>query len=291
MFYYIIYFFIYSISLLPFSIIYLLSDIFAFLLYYIFRYRKKVVRKNLMRSFPENSLSEIICIEKRFYRFFMQWIFETIKLVSISSDELKKRCNFTYEFQQIFEQGYREKKDMVVLMGHLGNWEWAGAAFSTSFRQPLVVLYHPISNKIFDKMMKKIRTRFGSFLIPMHTALKYILEKQGQNNVFTFIADQCPSPQNAFWLKFLNQETPVYYGPEKIIQKIKAEPVIVLVYPNTRKKTRGYYIIDAKKITPSIHSEYPIMSTFMKELEMAIREHPPYWLWSHNRWKYSKNKT
>lgn len=286
MLYYITYSFIYSLSLLPLSVLYLLSDTFALILYYIIRYRRDVVRKNLIQSFPEKSTREIIIIEKQFYRFFMQWMIETLKLASISPDKLKKHCTFTPQFQKIFHHYYREKKDIVVLMGHLGNWEWAGAVFNLYFPQNLYVLYHPLSNKTLDKIMKKIRSRFGTQLIPMQTALKHILEKKEHGSVFTFIADQCPSIQNAFWMKFLNQNTPVYYGPEKIIQKIKAIPVVVLVYSNPTINKKGYYIIDAIEIKIKNNSEFPVMTDFMNELELAIQKYPSLWLWSHKRWKY-----
>lgn len=291
MLYYIVYIAVYSLSILPFPVLYFLSDVFAFILYYIVRYRREVVRGNLIRSFPEKSMHDIVIIEKQFYRFFTQWIFETIKLTSIPARELKKRCRFTQQFQEIFNQYHQDKKDIVVLMGHLANWEWAGSAFNLYFPQDLHVLYHPLSNKTFDKIMKRIRSRFGTHLIPMHTALKYILEKKEQGSVFTFIADQCPSIHNSFWTKFLNQDTPVYYGPEKILQKIKAVPVIVFVYPDRIINKRGYYAIDAKAIEVTGNdTEYPIMTRFMQELEIAIKEYPACWLWSHRRWKLVKLK-
>ncbi len=288
--YYIIYSVLYVVSLLPLSVLYFISDIFAFLIYYVIRYRREVVRKNLCNSFPEKTLKEIIVIEKKFYRFFMQWIFETVKLMSISEKELKERCKFSEQFQEIFNQYNEQKKDVLVLMGHLGNWEWAGAAFNLYFQQNLLVLYHPLSNKVFDKIMIKIRSRFGTKLLPMHSAYKYIVSNTTKNNVYTFIADQCPSVENAFWMNFLNQETAVYYGPEKILKKINASPIFVFVLLHPNKK-RGYYLIDAmvyEKRRTDLDENFPVMQDFMKKLEERIMEYPSIWLWTHKRWKHKK---
>ncbi len=279
----------YVLSLLPFPVLYAISNVLMVFVYYLFRYRKKVVRQNLQKSFPEKSLKEIIRIEKKFYRHLTDIIVETIKLLTISPEELKKRCVYTEQFQKIFNKYYLEKKDVLVLMGHLGNWEWAGACFNLNFSNPLYVLYHPLSNSYFDNLMKIIRTRFGTHLIPMHTALKHILTHQKKTAVFTFIADQCPSPQNAFWMKFLNRDTLVYYGPEWIADKIST-PVIVVTMKKIKK---GYYQIDATEIKKenNTYTEYPIMQRFMNLLETNIHHQPEIWLWSHKRWKHQrKNK-
>lgn len=283
--YYLIYGIFYLVSLLPFSLLYALSETTYVLLYYIFGYRKNVVRENLRNSFPDKTSYEIQWIEREYYRFLCRQIFETIKLLSISKEELKKRCVYSPRFHQIFEAYYSEKKDVMVLMGHLGNWEWAGACFNLYFQSPLFVLYHPLSNKIFDKLMKKIRTRFGTHLLPMNTAYKHILQNINQSAVFTFIADQCPSPQNAFWMRFLNQDTPVYYAPELIASKLNLP--VIFVYLKQIKK--GYYLVDAEILEKNTDgNDYPVMHQFMKMLENKIKEQPQIWLWSHRRWKYKK---
>ncbi|GAB4208590.1 MAG: lipid A biosynthesis protein [Bacteroidia bacterium] len=283
------YFPFYVLSLLPLPILYLFSNVLMFLLYYVFGYRKQVVRQNLQKSFPEKSLKEIIQIEKKFYLHLTDIIVETIKLLTISPRELNKRCIYTQSFQKIFNQYYSERKDVVVLMGHLGNWEWAGACFNLNFPHPLYVLYHPLSNRYFDELMKIIRTRFGTCLIPMQTAFKHILKNTNQSAVFTFIADQCPSPQNAFWMNFLNQDTPVYYGPEVITKKLHCPVMLV----SMKKIKRGYYEVDTLDIENVYTDEvnYPVMHSFMNYLEREIKEQPEIWLWSHRRWKHQrKNK-
>lgn len=291
MLYYPLYGILYALSRLPLPVLYVLSDGLALILYHLIRYRRTIVRKNLQNSFPEKSLHELITIEKNFYRFFTQWIIETLKLLSISENELKARCQFTEEFQKIFTLHYQEKHNIIALMGHLGNWEWAGAAFNLYFPHKLSVLYHPLSNKTFDKLMKKIRTCMGTRVLPMHTATRHILANQQSGQVFTFIADQCPSLQNSFWTHFLNQETAVFYGPEKIIHKTQSVPVVVLVLPHPHK--RGYYYVDAKEIVlteKDTQELYPMMQVFMKILEEAIKQFPAYWLWSHKRWKFKKQE-
>lgn len=286
MIYRFVYIFFYLLSLLPLSILYLISDAFAFLIYYIIHYRRKIVRKNLLNSFPEKNIQEIIDIEKKFYRHLCALMVETIKLLSIRKEELKNKCTYTNEFQQIVNKFYKEKKDSIVLMGHLGNWEWAGTSFNLNFNAPLFVLYHPLSNKIFDQLMKKIRTRFGTKLIPMKSATKHILNNKNKSAVFTFIADQCPSPQNAFWMQFLNQPTPVYYGPALIAQKLKCPIVFVYI----KQKKRGYIEIDALELQyeHTLSDDYTIMQQFMQLLESKIKNQPYLWLWSHNRWKHKR---
>ncbi|MEW6774298.1 MAG: lysophospholipid acyltransferase family protein [Bacteroidota bacterium] len=279
----------YFISLLPLTLLYGLSDVLTFILYYIVGYRKKVVRQNLMNSFPDKTLKEIILIEKQFYRYLGRIIVETIKLLTISKNELRKRCKYSENFHQIFNHYNNEKKNIMVLMGHLGNWEWAGASFNLYFPHHLFVLYHPLSNKYFDELMKIIRTRLGTQLIPMHTSYKHILNQHHHPPaVFTFIADQCPSPQNAFWMKFLNQDTPVYYAPELIAKKLYLP--VVFVWMKQIKK--GNYLIDATEITINNENQYPtqhiIMEKFMELLEEKIKEQPYIWLWSHKRWKHKK---
>lgn len=276
----------YALSLLPLPVLYAISNALMVFIYYLLGYRKKVVRQNLQKSFPEKPLKEIIQIEKKFYQHLTDIIVETIKLLTISPEELKKRCVYTEHFQKIFNQYYLERQDVLVLMGHLGNWEWAGACFNLNFSNPLYVLYHPLSNHYFDNLMKLIRSRFGTHLIPMQTALKHILNNSRQSAVFTFIADQCPSPQNAFWMSFLNQDTPVYYGPELIAKKLNSPVVLVTI----KKLKRGYYEVDALDIK-NMYSDgvnYPVMQSFMTYLEYKIQGQPEIWLWSHKRWKYQR---
>ncbi|MCX7728603.1 MAG: lysophospholipid acyltransferase family protein [Bacteroidia bacterium] len=284
MVYYLLYGILGLLSFLPLTILYKLSNLLAFIMYYIFRYRRKVVRENLLKSFPDKTINEIILIEKKFYRFLCRLIVETIKLISIPKNELKQRCIYTQNFQNIFNKYAHEKKNVIVLMGHLGNWEWAGAAFNLHFSNQLYALYHPLSSPSFDKLVKKLRTRFGTQLISMRTAYKHILSIKTKPAVFTFIADQCPSPQNAFSMTFLNQNTLVYYGPELIAQKLKFPVVFVSV----KQIKAGYYEVDGREYLVEVadYSEYPVMKHFMQHLEEKIKEQPEIWLWSHKRWKH-----
>lgn len=289
--YYIIYPIFYLVSLLPMSFLYLLSDGLYVILYYIVAYRKQVVRRNLMNAFPQYSLYDIIQIEKKYFRFLSALIVETIKLMSISPVQLQLRCVYTSRFQSIFQRYYAEQKSIIVCMGHTGNWEWAGAAFNLYFKNTLYVLYHPLSNSAFDKLIYNIRTRFGTHLIPMRSAYKHILSyiQDTQSNVFTFIADQSPSVENAFWMSFLNQDTAVFFNTEIIARKLKLP--VVFVFTKCIKK--GYYEVDAVEYmmeanTDKIH--YPMMYSFMKELEKRIIEQPECWLWSHKRWKHQRKR-
>ena len=282
--YYIIYPIFYLLSLLPFCILYFFSDILFVLLFYVFKYRRRVVQDNLSKSFPNYSKTELNRIEKDFFKFLCDLIVETLKLLTISEKQIKARCRYSEKIMKTFQTAYSDGNNIMILMGHFGNWEWAGASYNLHFPNANYALYHPLSNKSFNKLMIKIRTRFGTKLLPMKTAYRDILMNKNNASVFSFIADQCPSLQNSFWMNFLNQDTAVYYGPEKINNRLNC----LVVFISLKKEKRGYYSADVHEVTNNQADTYPIMSNFMVLLEKEIIRQPHIWLWSHKRWKYKK---
>lgn len=278
---------IHLLSILPFPILYTLSYILYFIIYKIWGYRKEIVWNNLTKSFPEKSANEIKKIMENYYLFLCDLIVETLKTMHMDKSEICKRCVFTPESIKLFKKFYEEKKSILIIMGHYGNWEWAGLATSLTIDQKLLVIYHPLSNPLFDKLLYSIRSKFGATPVPMQNTLKEILRNQNQITTTVFIADQAPNPTNAYWINFLNQDTPFYTGPEKIAKKFDYP----IIYANVIKKKRGFYKIELQIISasPKIEPECTITENFTKLLEKQIKTLPETWLWSHNRWKHKRS--
>lgn len=285
--YYIALPFIYLIALLPFRLIYILSDGIFFVLFRLIGYRKKVVFENLQRSFPEKTKEEIESIANNFYHHLCDMMLETFKTLVIAPSEMLLRCRFSENAQTLFNQYNDNQQSIILAMGHHGNWEWGGNSFSLSCAQQLHVIYHPLSNPQFDKLMINMRTRFGTKLIPMNDTFKAMVKNRKSVTATAFIADQSPSPTNAHWTNFLNQDTPFFLGMERIGSKMNYPIVYVFI----KKIKRGYYELDATTLieNPKELSEGIITETYVRQLEKDVRQHPETWLWSHRRWKHKRN--
>ena len=278
----------YLISILPLWVLHLKSYLLYFFVYYIFGYRKKIVISNLKKSFPEKSEQEIKKISKQFYLHFCDVIFETIKLLTISKEKFKKHFIFDESAIKIFNYFEDKNQSVIGVMGHCGNWEWGAIAYAAYFKHLITGVYHPLSNKNFDALLLKLRSGFGGNITPMKQMYKELLRLR-QNNIPTLlglIADQTPPPESAYWTTFLNQDTPVFNGTEKIAKKFNY-PV---VYVGMTKVKRGYYVMNAVLITekPNELPEGMISEKHTRELEKNIIAQPHNWLWSHRRWKHSR---
>lgn len=288
-FYYLLLPVVYLVSILPFPLLYLLSDVFFCMLYYVAGYRKKVVLQNLANAFPERSAAERARICRDFYRYFCDLFLETFKTLTISKAAMIKHCALTPESVALFERLHAESKSVVLVMGHKGNWEWAGNTFSILCPQQLYVVYHPLSNKHYDGLMYRMRTRFGTKLIAMKETFRDMVKLQGEINATAFIADQSPRPDSAQWLTFLNQDTPVFTGTERIASKLNYPVVYVSV---TRIK-RGYYTVSAEVLveSPVLAPPGNVTALHTARLEADIVHQPATWLWSHRRWKHKRTTT
>lgn len=279
---------LYFISVLPFWVLYRLSDVLFFLTYVLIGYRKKVVTENLTKSFPEKTPAEIIKIRREFYQHFCDVIVETIKLLTISEKKFKQHCPMSNESVQNFMQYLGNGQTVVGIAGHCCNWEWTGVAIQVYLNKQSIGVYHPLSNKNFDSIIYRLRSRFGGDLIPMKQLLKHILTLKQQNisKLVGLLADQTPPPESAYWTTFLHQDTPVFNGPEKISKKFNY-PV---VYMTVKKIKRGFYQYGSKVLVtdPKMHSDGEISEIHTKFLEENIQQQPAYWLWSHRRWKHKK---
>lgn len=273
-----------AVAWLPLWVLYGLSDVFFVVMYYIVRYRRKMVRKNLRLVFPEASSQEIRRYERGFYRHLCDVFIEAVKLLHFSDEQARRRIQV--EGAELIDEAARRGKSAVVMLGHYGNWEWVPAV-TGHIKEPVVAcqIYHPLSNKIMDRVMLKIRSRFGSESIPMARTVRRLLEieRDGRRFMCGFIADQRPFTKALHhWTTFLGQDTPYVTGGETIGDHIGAE----YFYLDVEKLRRGHYRLTYKKIEPLTDGEeFPVTRAYLQKLEATIRRDPRFWLWSHNRWK------
>jgi KDO2-lipid IV(A) lauroyltransferase len=277
--------FIYGISLLPFPLLYLLSDGIYVLIYKVLGYRKEVVMNNLRNSFPEKDEAELKAIASKFYQWFCDLTLETLKTLTISPEEVRKRVEF--KGKDILQQYAREKRSVILVLGHYGNWELAGARYSQERDIPqLHVIYHPLANARFDRLMHHMRTRHGTRLYTMRETSKAMIRDRDLLTATAFIADQTPSPERAYWMTFLNQDTPVFQGTEGLARKLD-KPVI---YISITRPERGYYCMSMETLVadPTRTTDGEITEVHTRRLERDIRKYPELWLWTHRRWKHKR---
>lgn len=276
-----------AIAIWPFQILYVLSSLIYPILYHLIRYRRKVVHDNIANSFPEKSEKEIIKIEKQFYRHFCDYVMETVKLMHISDDEMRKRMRFTNI--EIIEELRKDGKPFFVYLGHQGNWEYVTSI--SLWVDPSLSgcqIYHPLSSKVMDKLMYRLRNRFNTVGIPQKNTLRAILTmmKEGKQPLLGLIADQRPQryPEPE-WTTFLNQDTPIITGGETLGRRLNAH----FIYGSIKCIRRGYYEITLQPIVPVEGEEYSYSKQYMRLLEKDIREQPHMWLWSHKRWSIKRS--
>jgi len=269
----------YLIGKAPSPLVYGLAGVARFIAFSLFGYRKKVIIKQLKDSFPSKSNSEIQAIYIAFSKNLSHVLFESLFLFGKSWNFFKRRVSFQggLELQKALNQ-----KSQIIVCGHMANWEWGSLIQQKlELKQPVFAAYHPLKNKLFDKVVRKSRERFGIQLIPMHQMAKTMLQHRNKSALFILIADQCPAKiNNAIWVDFLNHpDTPFINGPEKLVQKME----FGLFYGAAQRTQKGHYTYTLSPLT----TEQPTHS-FARALEANIHEHPEQWLWSHRRWKRTK---
>lgn len=275
----------YIISTVPMGVLYLISDFLFVMAFHIVKYRRNVVQQNLQRAFPEKGVSEIQKTEKDFYKYFCDIMVESIKMLTMSKDAIKKR--FRIKNLELLEQCYHDKHSIILYAAHHGNWEWM--CFLPLFvPHQVITLYQPLSNGYFDELMKHVRSRFGVICVESNRGYRTLV-KYKQENKLTLsgvIGDQCPSKNSAkYWTRFFNQDTAFLKGADRIIEKTKQ----VALFPSFKKIKRGVYELEFKTIyTPNGESnEMNLIDKYANVLEESIQQAPEMWLWSHRRWKLS----
>ena len=270
-------------SLLPIQILYLISKIIRFIVYDIFCYREKVVIDNIQNTFIEKSQTEVIKIKNNFYDYFFELIVEIIKLLSISNDELNKR--FTFSNINVIKQALKQNKSVIVVVGHYGNWEWALRSASNLIDTKIVGVYKRINNTIFEWLLLKIRSNTNVLPVEIKSLSRELVNNK-EKKIYAMVADQSPTlEQSNVRINFLNRDTLVYTGVEKISKKYNM-PVFYLKINLTRK---GYYESKFEEIcSKDINGKnLEITKEFFSKLENQINSEPRLWLWSHKRWKHT----
>ncbi len=275
-------FFLHLLSFLPMWFLFGISNVLYYLIYHIIKYRRKIVRKNLTRSFPEKSSEEIIKIEKEFYSYFTDLMVEIVKMSSISKAEVRKRVKVkNFELAEAyFERG----ESALACTGHYCNWELGMMGAGLSFSAKSNVIYKPINNKIFEKWFNALRTKFGNVFVPMRQTLREVIATKNETTLFCFASDQSPTAQDTqHVINFMHQPTSVLVGLEKIAKQTN-RPIF---YFDVKRVKRGYYEVECIPmcINPKETEEYEITSLFFEHLTKTIQRDAAYWLWSHNRWK------
>lgn len=286
--FYFLYALLWIVTRLPLSCLYFLSFLFYPVVYYLIPYRKKIVFKNLRNSFPEWDEKEVRKTAKLFYRHFCDLFVESLVFSFLSENAIRKR--FKFKNPELVNELFNKGKSIVLLMAHYGNWEWS-TCMPIVVKHQVVLIYKPLRNKYFNNFLIKSRERFGAKTITMDKTLRYLTGTRKENikTLSYFLADQRPRwAQIQYWTKFLQQDTPVLLGPEKIAGKFDMAVVFFKINP----VKQGYYEAEFELLYEDITNtkELEMTKRYLEVLEKMITEKPEYWLWTHNRWKHEKEK-
>ena len=272
-------------SLLPFGMLYFMSEVVAFMVYHVFRYRRGVVRENLLNAFPDKSNKEITRIEKKFYRHFSQIFAEFVKGYRFAKRDWQERVMMSNP--ELLTEFLDKGIPVVLMAGHTANWEWPAFSIGQQIDYPFEFMYKPVKNQGFDKVMMALRTRHGGTAIAKDSAMREIIKRRKVPRIIGVIGDQLPAMgTEKLWFNFLNQETAFYTGAERIA----VSTGYAAFYIHTKRISKGRYELTFEKITePPYQKDDPrIIEGFVKRLEQSIRSKPSDYLWTHKRWKYTK---
>ncbi len=273
----------------PKVLLILLSRITFFLLYYIIGYRKKVICVNLKNSFPEKTPKERKRIRKLFYKHLSELFFESLFILQIKPKDVSKWV--ALENKELMQKYIKEGRDVALAAGHYGNWEMLSFMIPQLKDVQVLGIYKPLQDPALEGLMKDIREKYGAKAVPMKQVFKYLFKykKEGIPTGTLYIIDQTPHYHDIeYETNFLNQSTPVFLGPEKIAKKWDH----VVIYASSQKIAFAKYSIKFHLITDKAKEmeQYAITDKYTELLEKDIQNRPQYWLWSHRRWKYAKNR-
>lgn len=271
---------VYGLSLLPMVVLYSVASIIFFFAYYV-GYRKAVVIQNIARSFPEKRYGEIQAIVKKFYACFAVYFAEIIKAISAPTTVLEKKIVF--ENLELIDQHINSNRNIIACLGHCGNWEMLNI-MPSKLRHRVYAVYKPLKSGAMNAVMAKIRARFGMELISEGSVVRHMLSDKSKSSVYLFLADQYPSIKDEkYRLTFLNQETYVFSGMEKLARKCEA----AVIYLHITQPSKGHYKVVCTPVCSKAEttSDGEITQKYMGLLSENIHEEPYGWLWTHKRWK------
>jgi KDO2-lipid IV(A) lauroyltransferase len=271
------------IAKLPLPVLYVLSGFLFFLSYHVVRYRRSLVRRNLISSFPEKKLTEIRSIEREYYHNLCDYAVETLKLLTIEKAELARRVVF--KNVQVLEKYKSQNQSVLLLASHQFNWEWLLTSGNFSLPMAIDFVYQPIKNNVVNRFLLACRTRFGAHPIKRNELAREIVKRRNVLRGVAIVADQYPGQKRnkKYLTTFLHQETAFFYGTNQLAA-LTQYPIL---YAETRKIKRGFYEVTLVELAepPYVKDSNEIIERYVKAAEKVIREYPSGWLWSHNRWK------
>lgn len=276
------YLIVYPASRLPLFVLYLFSDLFFFIIITVFPYRKKVIRQNLQRSFPDKTLKELRRIERSFYRHFCDLLAEGVKNLTISKYELQKRM--TVKNPEIMKELYDCNKSVILVSGHYNNWEWLVTSQNILFHHQALGIGMPLTSTFWDKKINERRSRFGMKVVNSKNFKEAIQAEQDNPIAVLVLGDQSPGDaRKSYWMDFLHQQTAVLFGTEQMAHEYN----FAVVYFTTKKISRGKYEMELTLITddPKKMKWGEITESHTHLLEKEIIKAPSFWIWSHKRWK------
>jgi KDO2-lipid IV(A) lauroyltransferase len=283
--YYIFYGFFYVVSLLPFSVLYGISNAIYFFVYYVFGYRKKIVMGNLAIAFPEKNTDQRIAISRQFYKNFIDTFIEMLKSLSMNDAEFDRRCTGNFEvINEVIARG----KSINLIGGHMFNWEYANLVISRQINIAPIGVYGKVENRVFEKLLLNLRSRYGTILIATGDFKARIKEITSQQYCMYLLADQNPLPHNSIWINFFGKPVPFIRGAHQ--SAIKYNSAVIFI--NFKKIKRGYYSFESEVVTenPAEYTVPELIKKYRNFLQKIISNQPENYLWSHRRWKYDFNK-
>ncbi|MFQ5448161.1 MAG: lysophospholipid acyltransferase family protein [Saprospiraceae bacterium] len=273
---------VHLIGLLPFRMLYFLSDFLALFFIHFIHYRRKTIRTNLRNSFPEKTAAEIDALECEYYHHLCDILLESIKGLTMPAAELQRR--FALRNPEIFHPLFEKNESAIVLASHFGNWEWGVLSLPLGVRHRVVGIYKPLSNPYINDYLNRRRKKWGLHLTSMTGTGRTVVKYRSHPSLFVLIADQTPSDvKHAHWLPFLHQDTPFHHGADKLARQT-GYPVFMV---DIRRRRRGFYDVEFTELCrqPAQTKDGDITALYAEKLEHLIRENPSQWLWSHRRWK------
>lgn len=276
---------IWILSILPFRVLYMLSDILYVLIYHIIGYRKKVVYKNISIAFPDKSQKEITAIGKAFYKHFVDIFIEMVKFFSITEKQIN--AHYKYTNPELLIDLYKNGKSTILIGAHYANWEWI-LNINGHIPYKCVAAFTRVSNPYFNKSILKSRSKFGAFLVPTNKTIQEMVDNKNNNvqALYGLLSDQSPQLKRTFyWREYFGVKVPVHTGAEMLAKKYDMNVVMM----RTKKVKRGYYETSFELLTDNArqYKDYDLTDVFIELAEDQIREDPRYYFWTHNRFKHS----
>ena len=275
-------------SIHPYWLLYLKSDVFYFLVYHLLHYRRKVVRQNLLRSFPDKDEKEIKSIERHFYHNLCDLFVEVPKMLRMKADGYQSRI--TYTNLELVQQLYEQGKSVFYAIPHSGNWEWFGKMIPQLTPHKSLAVYKRVKNPVFERLMLYIRTCDSALeMVESNMTFRRLTQfRDGQNAVLMMADQTSPGLPSDYWTEFLHQDTCWFTGIERIAKKLD----YAIVFVDMRRKGRGRYEVSFELVTdnPKEMKEGDIMERYVRCVERFIENNPDNWLWSHRRWKHTRQQ-